>query len=144
MQSIQVTEEHPYYMTISLNVLNHLGIHLYSNIPSVLSEIIANAWDADATEVKIKVAEDKQSIIITDNGVGMTAEDINAKFLHVGYRKRENGEEKTPSGRKVMGRKGIGKLSMFSIETISGLTARTSSPNLLSRFHFSGAASLFV
>lgn len=39
-----------YHMRISLNVLQHLGIGLYSSIPAVLSEIIANAWDADATK----------------------------------------------------------------------------------------------
>lgn len=47
--------EHPYKMSISLNVLNHLGIGLYSNIPAVLSEIVANAWDADAENVQIEV-----------------------------------------------------------------------------------------
>ena len=40
-----------YQMTINLNVLNHLGINLYSNVPAVLSEVVANAWDADATNV---------------------------------------------------------------------------------------------
>ena len=30
-------------MTISLNALEHLGINLYSNIPAVLSEVVANA-----------------------------------------------------------------------------------------------------
>ena len=79
-------------MTINLNALNHLGINLYSNVPSVMSEIIANAWDADATEVKITIAEGNTSITITDNGIGMTLDDINNKFLHVGYQKRENGE----------------------------------------------------
>lgn len=39
----------PYRMTISRNVLNHLGLNLYSNTPAVLAEVIANAWDADAT-----------------------------------------------------------------------------------------------
>ena len=37
-------------MTISLNALEHLGINLYSNLPAVLSEIVANAMsDADGT-----------------------------------------------------------------------------------------------
>jgi len=36
----------PFSMTIDLNVLNHLGIKLYSSIPAVLSEAVANAWDA--------------------------------------------------------------------------------------------------
>ena len=40
--------ENKFIMSLSLNVLNHLGINLYSNIPAVLSEIVANSWDADA------------------------------------------------------------------------------------------------
>ena len=40
-----------YKMSISLNMLEHLGLHLYSNTPAVLSEVIANAWDADAKQV---------------------------------------------------------------------------------------------
>ena len=50
-----MTNSSKYQMTINLNVLNHLGINLYSNIPAVLSEIVANSWDADATEVDIQI-----------------------------------------------------------------------------------------
>ena len=41
----------PYEMTVDLNVIEHLGINLYSNIAAVLSEAVANAWDADAEHV---------------------------------------------------------------------------------------------
>jgi len=103
-------------MKLSLNVLNHLGINLYSNVPAILAEVVANAWDADAEKVTVTIAPDESSIVITDDGHGMTANDINAKFLTVGYQRREAGEGKTPKhGRDVMGRKGIGKLSLFSI-----------------------------
>ncbi|MCY4149154.1 MAG: hypothetical protein OXD44_12390 [Gammaproteobacteria bacterium] len=44
-----------YVMRISLNVLNHMGLHLYSNTPAVISETIANSWDSDATEVRMKI-----------------------------------------------------------------------------------------
>ena len=44
-----------YQMTINFNILNHLGINLYSNVPAVLSEIVANSWDADATKVDIDI-----------------------------------------------------------------------------------------
>ena len=100
---------------MSLNVLNHLGINLYSNIPAVLSEVVANAYDADAHNVNIDFEGDDR-IIITDDGHGMTLNDINDKFLYVGYQRRNNGEEKSATlKRPVMGRKGIGKLSLFSI-----------------------------
>lgn len=51
-----------YQMTIDLNVLNHLGINLYSNIPSVISEVVANAWDADAEEVEV-ITKHKRSVM---------------------------------------------------------------------------------
>ena len=105
-----------YVMRISLNVLNHLGLHLYSNTPAVVAEAIANAWDADADEVHVNLDLEAKTISVRDNGVGMDLEDINDKFLYVGYRKRPGDSDfRTPKGRKPMGRKGIGKLSLFSI-----------------------------
>lgn len=99
---------------MSLNVLNHLGINLYSNIPTVVSEAVANSYDADAETVTITIEDGR--ILIEDDGHGMTLEDINKRFLHVGYRKRNDGQNITPKHRRpVMGRKGIGKLSLFSI-----------------------------
>lgn len=110
-------------MSISLNVLNHLGINLYSNLPSVLSEIVANAWDADASEVKINIDKEAKTITIIDNGCGMSLRDINDKYLYVGYQKRNDPSYKenplTPKYKRLpMGRKGIGKLSVFSIANI--------------------------
>lgn len=100
-------------MKVDLNVLNHLGIKLYSSIPAVISEAVANSWDADAERVDISILGD--SIIIADDGHGMTATDLNTKFLTVGYQRRKHGHERSPNGRLVLGRKGIGKLSLFSI-----------------------------
>ena len=103
-----------YQMSINLNVLNHLGLKLYSNVPAVLSEVVANSWDADAETVDIEIKSDQ--ITITDDGHGMTEADINEKYLMVGYERRKKESKQTHRyGRPVMGRKGIGKLSLFSI-----------------------------
>ena len=109
--------ESPYRMTIDLNVLNHLGINLYSNIPAVLAEAVANAWDADAETVRIDIDAGGSTVVIEDDGHGMSDNDINEKYLRVGRNRREAGREaRTPKHRRpVMGRKGIGKLSLFSI-----------------------------
>lgn len=105
-----------YEMSIGLGVLDHLGLNLYSNVPAVLSEAVANAWDADATEVRVTIDTDQQKIVIKDNGSGMDLEEVNGRFLHVGYRRRDHQPVVTPGlQRHVMGRKGIGKLSLFSI-----------------------------
>lgn len=113
--------DHPYKMTVDLNVLKHLGINLYSNIAAVLTEVVANAWDADAEDVSITIDENESQISIVDDGIGMTVDDINEKYLRVGYRRRKE-DTKTGSftgkNRRVMGRKGLGKLSLFSIAEI--------------------------
>src|SRR5438876_11757622 len=98
----------PYQLTIDLQVLKHLGIGLYSNVPAVVSEMVANAYDADARKVTVTIEAEK--IDIQDDGLGMDASDANDKFLTVGYDKRGSGEATTPKlKRKPMGRKGIGK-----------------------------------
>ena len=102
-------------MRLSLNVLEHLGINLYSNVPSVLSEVVANSWDADASKVTIAFDKSADRIVIQDDGTGMTEAEVNARFLTVGYRRRDKQPGQTARGRAPMGRKGIGKLSLFSI-----------------------------
>lgn len=117
-KQVQMKESDPgpeYHMTLSLNVLNHLGLNLYSSNPAVLSEAVANAWDADATRVDITLDLDAGRIILQDDGIGMTDDDINERFLRVGYKRRDAESPLTERGRPVMGRKGIGKLAMFGI-----------------------------
>jgi len=111
--------EPPYRMTIGLNVLNHLGLNLYSSIPAVLGEAVANSYDADADRVDIKIDQQAHTITISDNGTGMDRNDINKRYLWVGYQKRVNEPDQTPKyHRHIMGRKGIGKLSLFSIAKV--------------------------
>lgn len=110
----------PYSLTLSLNVLNHLGINLYSNVPAVLAEVVANSWDADAETVDIEVDPQGGWVRITDDGHGMDQDDINDKYLNVGFQRRaqKDGAVTQKWQRPVMGRKGIGKLSLFSVARV--------------------------
>ncbi len=130
-------------MSIDFNVLNHLGINLYSNIPAVLSEAVANAYDADATKVSIDIKHD--CVIIEDDGSGMTETDINEKYLLVGYQKRskENPLGVTPIyKRRYMGRKGIGKLSLMSIANVIEVYTCKDGENSAFRINVSDIAKL--
>lgn len=120
-----------YKMTLDMRVLQHLGIRLYSNVAAVISELVANSYDADATEVDIDFNVDNDTLIIRDNGSGMTVENVNDRFLTVGYEKRkEEGHESPIFHRPFMGRKGIGKLSVFSVaETVQVHTSRDGDRN---------------
>lgn len=113
-----MAENHMYTMSVDLAIIESLGINLYSNAAAVLSELVANAYDADATVVKItRKTDDNQDVIeVVDNGCGMDVNDINEKFLVTGYKKRQvEGKISNLWKRPFMGRKGIGKLSVFSI-----------------------------
>jgi HSP90 family molecular chaperone len=114
-----MTSQRELEMTISLNALEHLGINLYSNIPAVLSEIVANAWDADAKTVAVTIDKAAETITIEDDGTGMDRDGVIDRFLTVGFKRRDELGEQTASGRKPMGRKGIGKLSIFSVAQIA-------------------------
>ena len=74
--------------------------------------------DADAENVKIHIDPEGKLIEIKDDGVGMSIKDMNTKYLRVGYRRRDEDQKTgrtTAKGRIVMGRKGLGKLSLLSI-----------------------------
>ena len=66
---------------ISLNILNHLGRNLYRSFVTVLGEAVSNAWDADAKNVCIYINEEQNSFIIKDDGIGMSGDDFQNKFL---------------------------------------------------------------
>ncbi|MFC3438565.1 ATP-binding protein [Nocardia seriolae] len=135
----QDREDHKYTMRISRLAIDKLGIRLYDRVSAVLAELIANSYDADATEVEVVLPwgamlagtvraadEPAYEIIVSDNGHGMTAEEVNEHYLMVGSdrRVRTGSDLSRERRRPVMGRKGIGKLSAFGIcRTIEVITA---------------------
>lgn len=126
--------QHNLTLNVDLNVINHLGVGLYSSTPAALTELVANAWDADATEVRITVDAGNRKIIIEDDGHGMDVDSIKSKFLNVGYsRRRHSSKEKySDSGnRRVMGRKGIGKLAMFALADHIEITSQIKEGNVV-------------
>lgn len=99
-------------------LIDLLGQQMYGGAVPSVAELVANAWDADADKVEILIPDDVKSpnaeIIVRDYGSGMSFEELNEFYLHVGYERRSRGE-RTKGGRLVMGRKGIGKLAGFGI-----------------------------
>ena len=108
----------PFRLTVDLNVLDHLADGLYSSVAAVLTETVANAWDADAENVHLDLDVEHDRILVRDDGIGMSVADVNDRYLRVGYRRRFEGETSPGKKRRVMGRKGIGKLSSFSISDL--------------------------
>jgi len=115
-------------LTFAGNIVKHLGVQMYAGRPvPAIAELISNAWDADATQVDVRLplgepwtsGNPSHFIEVADNGNGMTWELVRDAYLDVGRDRRE--EEKTDrseGGRLLQGRKGVGKLAGFGIADI--------------------------
>ena len=99
--------------------IEHLGIKMYSQLPYALAELVANAYDAGATQVDIKLYDNvpaEKRIVISDNGDGMSYEEVKDNFLVIGRKRRDTDQSrKNALGRKITGKKGLGKLALFGI-----------------------------
>ena len=105
-------------------IIDQIGTDMYQSPVSAIAELISNAWDADAENVSISyptnnIASPDAEIVIKDNGVGMSFEELQDKYLNIGYNRRgANMQSFTEKGRRIMGRKGLGKFSGFGIANL--------------------------
>lgn len=97
--------------------IEHLGFKMYSHLPNAVAELVANAYDADATDVRVVLHDDgEQSVEVIDDGHGMSDQDLAEKYLRIGRNRRvEDGGTSESGRRRVAGRKGLGKLALFGI-----------------------------
>ena len=121
-----------YSMRISRLTVDKLGVKLYDRASAVLAELIANAYDADAKQVTVaapmnqylasraggELTDKGFTISVKDDGIGMTPREVQDFFLVIGAERRTDkrrGGESRELKRKVMGRKGVGKLAPYGI-----------------------------
>lgn len=104
-------------LTFDPLTIQHLGFRMYSQLPNALAELIANAYDADATEVTIRINEaGVPGVRVVDDGHGMSDQDLQERYLTIGRNRVSAGEERSESGRRrAAGRKGLGKLAPFGV-----------------------------
>lgn len=102
-------------MSFEPTVIEHLGVKMYSHTVPAIAELIANAYDACATEVEVNLFDKPEhKIVIKDNGVGMSFDEINDFYLRIGRNRRKE-EQVSPCGRIPTGKKGLGKLALFGL-----------------------------
>ena len=112
---------------VSAELKNILGRDLITSDNIAVLELVKNSYDAHATKVEITFGND--SIIIADNGKGMSRNDIINKWLFIAYSAKSDGTEdenyRSKIRRDFAGAKGIGRLSCdrlaryLTINTIS-------------------------
>lgn len=130
-----------YKMTISRMTVDKLGVKLYDKVSAVIAELVANGYDADAERVTIEapmdtmlaslsggvVSDSGYTITVKDFGHGMVPDIVNPFYLKVGGERRKDparGDRTPKHNRRVMGRKGVGKLAPFGIcETLEVISS---------------------
>lgn len=98
---------------VSSELKNILGKDLITNANIAVLELVKNSFDAHATKVEITFKDGL--LIISDNGKGMTYDDLINKWLFVGYSAKRDGTEdlsyRSKIKRNYAGAKGIGRMS---------------------------------
>lgn len=99
----------------------------YTSSERALKELVDNAWDADAEHVSVNLPEplSGNSIVILDDGSGMTEEELRRHYLSIASdRRSRRGERTAGKNRLVKGRKGIGKFSGLMVAAAMTLETR--------------------
>lgn len=99
---------------VSSGLKNIIGRDLITDDFIAVFELVKNSYDANAKDVVIEFQDDK--IVISDNGDGMSIDDLKNKWLFVAYsaKKQETGKnfrDKIQKRRHFAGAKGIGRFS---------------------------------
>lgn len=92
--------------------LSTIGERLYTQSLDLIRELVANAYDADSTTVKISV--DNDTITVEDNGLGMDKEGLRQYFTIGSSFKRQNPISPRLKRARI-GEFGIGKFAVLSI-----------------------------
>lgn len=100
--------------TVDSALLRELGEKLVETVHIALSELVKNAYDADATEVEVvfELTENgSQRIKIIDNGVGMNFDAVQQYWMRIATNNKQERKVSKVFGRPLSGAKGIGRFS---------------------------------
>ncbi|MEK0267140.1 ATP-binding protein [Stenotrophomonas rhizophila] len=113
---------------VDARVLLSLGRESIKDQTTALMELVKNAYDADAENVQIEIPEEsdvEQILRIKDDGLGMSSNDINEKWLRIGYSHKRVNRLTSQKGRRATGEKGVGRLSADRLGAALELRSRT-------------------
>lgn len=102
------------YIIEDSTIAELLGNQNFTNEESAVLELVKNSYDAKAT--LFKLCFDGDQLIVSDNGIGMDADDIKRHWMHVGKSDKEyevvdnNNKKRVLAGSKGVGRFALSKL----------------------------------
>lgn len=109
---------------VRARAVDMLGRQQIAGIPTAIHELFKNAHDAYADRVRVDYIRSLDLFLLRDNGLGMTREDLESKWLTLGTESKVGqnergapvwtGPENLPR-RPALGEKGIGRLAIAAI-----------------------------
>ncbi|WP_300029310.1 sensor histidine kinase [uncultured Roseobacter sp.] len=116
------------HLRFSPDILQRLGEELVPDVDQGIIELVKNAYDADATECVVSILSESDmhsEVIVTDNGHGMTKENIREGWLVIGKSSKSETEVTTKFRRVPVGDKGLGRLAALRLGRRVELTTET-------------------
>ncbi len=110
----QLDSEHVRF-SVDAGLINRLGTELVSRQETAVSELVKNAYDADAKTVSLTFVNSESiggDLVISDDGNGMTREQLIDGFMRISSSDKIDNPISPIYHRKRAGKKGIGRFAV--------------------------------
>lgn len=114
--------------SVDAGVIDRLGSELVARQETAVSELVKNAYDADATKVNIRFENSDTiggTLYIIDNGTGMTREQLINGFMRISSTSKIHNPLSDIYKRKRAGQKGIGRFAVQRLGEKLTITTQT-------------------
>lgn len=114
--------------SVDAGVIDRLGSELVARQETAVSELVKNAYDADATKVNIKFENSDEvggTLYIEDNGTGMNREQLINGFMRISSSSKIHNPLSEIYNRKRSGQKGIGRFAVQRLGEKLTITTQT-------------------
>ncbi len=114
--------------SIDAGLIDRLGRELVGKQETAVSELVKNAYDADATEVIITFSNSDTkggTLTIDDNGRGMDMDSLRNGFMRISSTDKVHSPVSPKFNRKRAGRKGIGRFATHRLGEKLTITTQT-------------------
>lgn len=122
------SEEAEAYLRPRARLMSTLGEELISNERVALTELVKNAYDADASLVLIRfnspLEEGSGSIEVWDDGHGMSPDAVRGTWMEIATSYRHRNRRSESGRRRVLGAKGIGRFAAARLAHVTTITTR--------------------
>ena len=121
-------DENNIRFSVDTGIINRLGMELVARHETAVSELVKNAYDADAKKVKLTFIDSSELggiIVINDDGVGMRKEQLVNGFMRLASSDKIHYPFSPIYNRKRAGKKGIGRFAAQRLGKQLTITTQT-------------------